>query len=179
LVTPATRRTPPQCLDAKAKITNKMNHHIAWYEARLVDPRCMPLMLDIEGNISETHHGNFFFASNGRLFTPFEKNVLGGVTRSTIFALAEELGVPVIEGNYTPYDVYTANGTTMWIGRGGNCCVTADADSATRASIIILEMRDIGAPPLARAFRSRVIGVPLRNPLLRRPSQLTCCERGP
>ena len=109
LMTPSTRRTPPECLEAKAKITNKMNHMMALYEARQVNPRCIPLMLDMDGNIAETHMGNFFFVSRGKLFTPTDRNVLGGITRSTIIAMAGEMAIPVIEGNFTPYDVYAAD----------------------------------------------------------------------
>lgn len=110
LMTPSTRRIPPQSLEAKAKITNKMNHVLALHEAQMVDPRCTPLMLDIDGNISETHMGNFFFVSRGKLFTSTERNVLGGVTRSTIMTeLAPALNLEVIEGNFTPYDVYAAD----------------------------------------------------------------------
>ena len=109
LVTPSTRRLPPQSLEPKAKITNKMNHLMAAYEAQQVDPRCVPLMLDIEGNIAETHLGNFFFVQQGKLCTSTEKSVLGGITRSTLMAIADESGIPVVEGNFTPFDVYNAD----------------------------------------------------------------------
>ena len=108
LVIPSTRRTPPQCLDAKAKVCNKMNHAIALYEAQQVDPRAIPLMLDLDGNISETNSSNFFFVSNGTLCTATDRNVLGGVTRSTVIDLARDLKIPVQEGNFTPYDVCVA-----------------------------------------------------------------------
>ena len=85
LVTPSTRRIPPQSLEAKAKITNKMNHTVAAFEAKQVNPRATPLMLDLDGNISETHLGNFFFVSGGKLCTSTDRTVLGGVTRSTLF----------------------------------------------------------------------------------------------
>ena len=109
VVTPSTRRTPPQSLEAKAKITNKMNHTIAAFEAKQVNPRATPLMLDTDGNISETHLGNFFFVSGGRLCTSNDRTVLGGITRSTLFSIAAELGIPVVEGSFTPYDVYCAD----------------------------------------------------------------------
>jgi branched-chain amino acid aminotransferase len=109
LMTPSTRRTPPQSLDPKAKITNKMNHMMAAFEAQQVDPRCVPLMLDIDGNIAETHIGNFFFVKNGTLCTSTDKTVLGGVTRLTLIAMAREMHIPVVEGNFTPYDVYNAD----------------------------------------------------------------------
>lgn len=109
VVTPSVRRTPPQSLDAKAKITNKANHTMAAFEAKQVNPRATPLMLDLDGNISETHLGNFFFVNGGKLCTSTDRTVLGGVTRATLFSMAGELGIPVVEGNFTPYDVYCAD----------------------------------------------------------------------
>ena len=108
LVTPATRRTPPQCLDPKAKITNKMNHNIAAFEAQQADPNAIPLMLDMDGNICETDTANAFFISKGRLCTPKSRNVLGGITRMVLFELAGKLGIEVIEDDFTAFDMYAA-----------------------------------------------------------------------
>lgn len=109
LVTPATRRTPPQSLDPKAKITNKMNHNMALFEAQQVEPGAVPLMLDLDGNLTETDTTNFFFVRDGRLFTPSARTVLGGITRDTLFEIAAGLGIEVVEGAFTPFDVYTAD----------------------------------------------------------------------
>jgi branched-chain amino acid aminotransferase len=109
LMTPSIRRTQPQSLESRAKICNKMNHVMALYEAQQVDPRCMPLMLDVNGNISELHMANFFFVSGGKLCTSTERNVLAGISRATTMTLARELGIPVVEGDFTPYDVYVAD----------------------------------------------------------------------
>jgi len=108
LVIPSTRRIPPQCLESKAKITNKMNHNMAAFEAKQVDPRAIPLMLDIDGNLSETSAHNFFLVIDGKLCTPTDRNVLGGITKALIFDLATQLGVEIVEGDYTPYDLYNA-----------------------------------------------------------------------
>ena len=70
LVIPSTRRIPPQCLEPKAKINNKMNHNMAIFEARQVDPHAIPLMLDLDGNISESNAHNFFLVLDGKLCTP-------------------------------------------------------------------------------------------------------------
>jgi branched-chain amino acid aminotransferase len=109
VMTPSTRRTPPQSLESKAKICNKMNHAMALYEARQVHPKCLPLMLDIDGNIGELNAANFFFVADGKLCTSTDRNVLGGITRAVTMTLAKELGIPVIEGDFTPYDVYVAD----------------------------------------------------------------------
>jgi branched-chain amino acid aminotransferase len=108
LIIPSTRRIPPQCLESKAKITNKMNHNIAAFEAKQADPRAIPLMLDIDGNLSETNAHNFFLVIQGKLCTPSDKNVLGGITKDVIFGLAKQLGLEIVEGNFTPYDLYNA-----------------------------------------------------------------------
>ena len=108
LIIPSTRRIPPQCLESKAKITNKMNHNMAAFEAKQVDPRAIPLMLDIDGNLSETSAHNFFLVIDGKFCTPTDRNVLGGITKAVIFDLAKQLGVEIVDGNYTPYDLYNA-----------------------------------------------------------------------
>jgi branched-chain amino acid aminotransferase len=108
LVIPSTRRIPPQCLEPKAKINNKMNHNMAIFEAKQVDPQAIPLMLDLDGNISESNAHNFFLVCDGRLCTPSNKNVLDGITKDALFELAAQLKIEVTDGNFTPYDAYNA-----------------------------------------------------------------------
>jgi len=109
LVIPSTRRIPPQCLEPKAKINNKMNHNMAIFEAKQVDPHAIPLMLDLDGNISESNAHNFFLVISGKLCTPSNKNVLDGITKDALFSLARKLSIEVMEGNFTPYDAYNAD----------------------------------------------------------------------
>jgi branched-chain amino acid aminotransferase len=109
LMTPGVRRTPPQCIDPKAKVTSRMNQVQGMLEAREMGEDVVPLMLDLDGNIAETNMANFFFVSDGRLMTPAARNVLGGVTRATVCELATELGIEVREGNYSVHDVYSAD----------------------------------------------------------------------
>ena len=139
LVTPSTRRIPPQSLEAKAKITNKMNHTVAAFEAKQVNPRATPLMLDLDGNISETHLGNFFFVSGGKLCTSTDRTVLGGVTRSTLFSLADEMGIPVVEADFTPEERrdFTIRKQILW-----------ESATATQGEVTAKEIE------LIRKFRS-------------------------
>ena len=106
LVTPGVRRTPPQSIDPRGKVTSRMNQIQAVLE---VGPGATPLLLDIDGNVAETNTGNFFFVSEGQLRTSRGRNVLAGVTRSVVFELAATLGMEVVEGDFTAYDVYTAD----------------------------------------------------------------------
>ena len=109
VVTPSVRRIPPQCLDPKAKISNKMNHILADMEVKGADPDAYSLMLDINGNIAENSGGNFFWVRDGKLCTSSRYNILEGVTRGTVIDLAHKQGLQVLEEDFTVYDVYTAD----------------------------------------------------------------------
>ncbi len=108
LATPSIRRNSPQSLDPKAKVSNKMNHILADREVQATDPEAYSLMLDVDGIVAENSSANFFFVEEGVLHTSTTKNVLAGITRETIFELANDLNIPVREGDYTVYDVLTA-----------------------------------------------------------------------
>lgn len=108
-VTPATRRTPPQCVSPKAKIANKMNHFVAQLEAQMVDSEAQALMLDVNGNITESTGANFLFLAQGRICIPNRRQVLGGISMEVVLELAEQLGIPCEEGDFTPHDLYKAD----------------------------------------------------------------------
>ena len=108
LVVPSTRRTPPQSLSPKAKISNKMNHFVAQREASNIDPQAMALLLDDAGNITEAPGGNFLFLSDDVLCVPNTNKVLGGISMLSVIQVAQGLGITVEEKEYTPFDVYHA-----------------------------------------------------------------------
>lgn len=107
-VVPATRRTPPQSVSPKAKISNKMNHFVAEMEAKASNPDAYAVMLDLDGNITEGSGSNFLFVVDGRIKIPDTRFVLSGADMAALLELAEGLGVGVDEGTYTTYDVYNA-----------------------------------------------------------------------
>ncbi len=107
LVVPATRRNPPQSLEPRAKVTSRMNQILAELDAAAGGG--LSLMLDMNGNVSENSIANFFIARDGVLWTPPEANILEGVTRKVVFELAARLEVPVLERDFTMYDVAQAD----------------------------------------------------------------------
>jgi branched-chain amino acid aminotransferase len=107
-VTPATRRTPPECVSPKAKISNKMNHFVAELEAKAHNPDAFAVMLDLDGNLTEGSGSNFLFVSEGRIKVPDTRLVLSGADMAAIGELASNLQIGCDEGTYTAYDVYTA-----------------------------------------------------------------------
>ena len=88
LITATTRRTPPECLDPRAKITNKMNHIQAELEVKAVDRDAIPLMLGTDGTVAEASWANAFFVKDGRVFTPRPKNILLGIMRENVLEVA-------------------------------------------------------------------------------------------
>lgn len=113
MITPATRRTPPQSLSPKAKISNKMNHMVADFEAKAVDAEALPLMLDYDGNVAESSGANFLFLRGGTIYIPNRRHVLGGITMESVLEIASTLGFKAEEGDYTPFDVYKADEAFM------------------------------------------------------------------
>lgn len=102
----ATRRNPPECIEARAKVTSKMNQILAELDAASND--ALSLMLDIHGNVAENSTANFFIVRNGTVWTPPERNILEGVTRKVVFELCGRLDIAFEERDFTMYDVSQA-----------------------------------------------------------------------
>ncbi len=109
VVTPAHRRTPPECLTPRAKTHNYLNMVVANHEVQSIDPEAWAVLLDINGNLAEGMGSNIFVVRDGTLMTPSEKYVLPGVSRQTVIDLAHEAGIPVKEDDVDLYDSYNAD----------------------------------------------------------------------
>ena len=101
-----THRTPPQCVETRAKVTSKMNQILAELDADASG--ALSLMLDIYGNVAENSTANFFIVRDGVLWTPPERNILEGITRKAVIEFAMRLGIPFQERNFTIYDIAQA-----------------------------------------------------------------------
>ena len=109
IVISKTRSYSSQSLDPKVKHYSRLNFVLAELEATDFDPNAIPLLLDLEGNVSESVGANFFIVRAGKLIVPRTESTLQGVSRLTIVEIAESLDIPVEEGTIQPYDVYTAD----------------------------------------------------------------------
>ena len=67
------------------------------------------LLLDSEGFVTEGTGENIFITRDGVLYTPELTAVLEGITRHTIFILAQEQGLEIKEKRLTRDEVYTAD----------------------------------------------------------------------
>lgn len=93
----------------KAKANgNYINSMLALREA--IECGCEEaLLLDNEGYVAEGSGENFFMVRDGIIYTPELTSCLDGITRNTIFKLAEEAGYTIKEKRLTRDEVYIAD----------------------------------------------------------------------
>jgi branched-chain amino acid aminotransferase len=108
LVTPSIRHVPPQCFDPKMKYRSRMHYYLADNEARLVDPDASALLLDLDGNVTETSGANFLIVEKGTIVSPTTRNTLPGISRAMVIELAGQLGISFVERDFQVYNVMNA-----------------------------------------------------------------------
>ncbi len=93
----------------KAKANgNYINSMLALREA-LESGADEALMLDNEGYVAEGSGENVFIVRDGEVITPELTSCLEGITRDSIFVIAKELGISVVERRITRDEVYVAD----------------------------------------------------------------------
>ena len=109
VVTPSIRHVPPQCFDPKMKYRSRMHYFLADHEARLVDPDAVALLLDLDGNVTETSGANFLIVERGAIVSPTLRNILPGISRQTVIELAAKLGIDFMERDIQVHSVMNAD----------------------------------------------------------------------
>ncbi|MEM7108332.1 MAG: branched-chain amino acid transaminase [Bacteroidota bacterium] len=103
------QRPNPKACHVEAKVVGHYTNSIlATTEAKKLGYD-EALLLDMNGNVAEGPGANFFFEKEGILYTPPAGNILPGITRATIMELAKDLGIRVVEKNFTVDAVYGAD----------------------------------------------------------------------
>ena len=103
------RAIPTQCMDHKSKNLNYAHFVLIKMEA-LSAGADEAIILDIDGFVNEGPGYNVFVVNKGRLFTPSSsEGILAGITRETVFEIAKQQGIEVIEFRISPYDIYNAD----------------------------------------------------------------------
>ena len=68
------------------------------------------LLLDASGFVSEGAGENVFVIKNGVVYTPdLSAGALNGITRNTVFAICQDLGLKVVEKRITRDEIYIAD----------------------------------------------------------------------
>lgn len=139
-------RHHPGAMMTKAKISgNYVNSYLAKTDAQRlgVDEA---ILLDAEGYVTECSGANLFLVRGRTLVTPPADAILEGITRDTVVALADDLGLRVQEARLTRDHLYVADEAFV--------CGTA----AEIVGIREIDRRTIGsgvAGPVTRELRAR------------------------
>lgn len=104
------QRMAPNTFPALAKSgANYMNSQLIKMEA-LNDGYVEGIALNVRGHISEGSGENIFIVMNGKIHTPpLSSSILPGITRDTVFSLAVDLGIPVVEETIPREMLYIAD----------------------------------------------------------------------
>ena len=110
VITCATRRNRPDCINSQIKSLNYLNNIIAKIETVKYGAD-EGLMLNDSGYVCEGTADNIFIIKNARkLYTPPPYlGLLEGITRNTVMDLAKGLGYEVIEMPFTVHEVYVSH----------------------------------------------------------------------
>jgi branched-subunit amino acid aminotransferase/4-amino-4-deoxychorismate lyase len=109
VVTPSIRQVPPQCWPPGMKCRSRMHYYLAEQEVRLVDPEAYALLLDLEGNITETNAANILLVERGTLISPPLANLLPGISRATVLDLAARMDISCVERDLSVFSVMNAD----------------------------------------------------------------------
>ncbi len=108
-VTPSIRHIPVQCIDPKMKCRSRMHYFLAERQAQQVDPDAICLMLDLDGNVTETSGSNFLIIERDTLVSAPRHLILPGISRATVIELASQMNLGFEERLIQVHDVVNAD----------------------------------------------------------------------
>jgi branched-subunit amino acid aminotransferase/4-amino-4-deoxychorismate lyase len=101
LVVPATRPIPANCVDPRIKHRSRLHWWLAEQEAKETASHAAAILLDADGNISETAAANVLVVKDGVLYRAPYSRVLEGISQKVIAELSSGLGIPIQERLFT------------------------------------------------------------------------------
>ena len=117
----------------KAKANGQyINSMMALSEA-LNDGYDEALLLDPEGYVAEGSGENIFVVKDGVIYTPEVTSALNGITRKTIFALADDAGYDIVEKRITRDEIYIAD-EAFFTGTAAEVTPISELDNRTIGS---------------------------------------------
>ena len=151
LMTSSFQRPNPKACFVEAKVTGHYTNSILATTEAKQEGFDEALLLDSNGFVAEGPGANFFFEKDEVLYTPKLGNILPGITRQTIFELADEMGIEVRERQFKVEDVYEADGAFFT----GTAAEVAGIESLDGKNFG-LQWSDTIGYELSRAYNNRV-----------------------
>lgn len=109
VITSVQRRNKATIVDPQIKSLNYLNNILAKIEANRAGA-AEALMLNHDGIVTECTGDNIFIVKDGVIYTPpVYVGILDGITRRTVIEIAKDLGLPLVEREFTLFNVYNAD----------------------------------------------------------------------
>jgi branched-subunit amino acid aminotransferase/4-amino-4-deoxychorismate lyase len=104
------RQIPAACWPPELKCRSRMHYYLADREAQQTIPGARPILLDLDGYVTESSTANVVvYDEQVGLITPELSEVLPGVSQLVLFELADALGVPRSQQRMTPDQLAAAD----------------------------------------------------------------------
>jgi branched-chain amino acid aminotransferase len=148
-------------VDPKIKNRSRLHWWLAEQEAKLADPSAMPLLLDLQGNLTETSGSNFLLVKDGTVYSPPPRNILVGISRKVVIELCHKLRIPFVERDLQVHDAITAD--EAFVTTTPYCIAPV-----TRFNGIPVGNGSVGGPLFTRLLNawSEAVGVDVRGQVL-------------
>lgn len=104
VVIPSIRAIPATCIDPNIKQRSRLHWWRAEQQIHQSDPLASALLLDREGNITETAAANILLVSHGKVISPPKESILPGISLEYVRELCHELRIPFVEQLLTMED---------------------------------------------------------------------------
>jgi len=81
------------CWPRTIKVRSRIHYYLADMAARKRDDEAVGVLVDSDGNLTETSIANLAIVQSGQIFSPPEGKVLGGITQAVVESLAIDLKI--------------------------------------------------------------------------------------
>jgi branched-chain amino acid aminotransferase len=145
------RHIPDDCVPNRAKVNGAYVSNCLMKNEALQNGYDDAIALDHSGHVTEGTVANLFIVRGGRLITPsVSSDILEGITRNSILAIAQDLGIPVEERQVDRTELYIADEAFI------------TGSSARIVPILSIDKRPVGAGkpgPLAKKILEAYLAV--------------------
>jgi len=109
LATPSVRQVPAVCVEPHIKQRSRMHWWLAQEEVRRKYPGSQALLLDLDGNVTETASANFLMVRDGTILSPPCEGILQGVSLGVVADICTRLSIPIKYRHISLNDCYRAD----------------------------------------------------------------------
>ena len=109
LAVSAVPQIPVECVPPTVKHRSRLSFYLADLDVQKKFPDARAILLNQQGFVRETGTANLFLVKNEQLWTAPRETVLPGISREIVIEIARELGVEVLEKDFSSQELETAD----------------------------------------------------------------------